>query len=338
MRRSVAGKGRIEEPLGTTDEAEAALRANSKINELATKKKTKRIDVPSTLEELCELYYHGKLERSKSYREKCRNICFDHIIKDFGPTPVDQLTQNKLQGYINAKHAAGYALGDHISILHGLLDLARDVGAFTPTKPIKLRNPAPASGRGRTLARPELAKLLWATRSHIQKSKKVFKPDRDSALRIRMQYRMGFRQGEANGFRYSYMNWDSGWAYLPPAAIKTKKTEDRTFPIPKPILRILRKRFESRARGTDFLFPSADDPKMPMKSYRTAFRGALRRAGLEYARPHHLRHTAISFMLEAGHPGAFIKKLLGVSEQVMRRYTHVSKAAAEAIMNTRVVR
>jgi integrase len=338
VRRSIGGKGRIEEPLHTTDEAEASLRANAKINELNKGKKKASSDLPKTFDQLAELYFSKKTNRSKSYREKCRNILFDHMSPHLGPTLISELTETKLEAYIEIKHGEGYAVADHISILHGLIELARDIRAYERPEQIKLRDPAPASGRGRTLERPELARLLWATRSHVQKGAKVFKPDRDSALRIRMQYRMGLRQGEANGFRFSWINWGTGWAYLPPQAIKTKKTEDRAFPIPKPIFRVMRIRFEKRKRGTDFLFPNAMDPGKPVKSYKTAFRGALRRAKLSYARPHHLRHTAISFMLEAGHPAVFIKKLLGVSEQVMKRYTHVSQAAAVAIMNTRVVR
>jgi integrase len=80
----------------------------------------------------------------------------------------------------------------------------------------------------------------------------------------------------------------------------------------------------------------AEDPKQakPLKSIRTAFKAAVKRAKLAGVTPHVLRHTAGVWMAEAGVPMAKIAQYMGhsdsrITERVYARFApeHLQDAA-----------
>ena len=57
----------------------------------------------------------------------------------------------------------------------------------------------------------------------------------------------------------------------------------------------------------------------PVKSVRPAFKRAAARAGISWAHPHLLRHSAATWMIEAGVPLPEVARFLGDSEQMIER-------------------
>ena len=72
-----------------------------------------------------------------------------------------------------------------------------------------------------------------------------------------------------------------------------------------------------------------------------AQRGPLRRAGLRYRKPHTLRHTFASLLLEAGEPVLYVQQQLGhhSPEFTLRVYGHLlprgDRRAVDALDDTR---
>ena len=93
-------------------------------------------------------------------------------------------------------------------------------------------------------------------------------------------------------------------------------------PISEPVLRLLT---DLGPRDTGRVFEYED---RPIKSWRTAWRGALRRAGLEGFRWHDLRHTAASWMVQNDVPLDVVQQILGHSDiSTTMRYAHRETSA-----------
>jgi len=74
--------------------------------------------------------------------------------------------------------------------------------------------------------------------------------------------------------------------------------------------------------GANRARPATSLPR-PLKSWRTAWKAALRRAGIKDFRWHDLRHTAASWWIDAGVPLDVVKELLGHASIVTTgRYAH----------------
>ena len=73
-----------------------------------------------------------------------------------------------------------------------------------------------------------------------------------------------------------------------------------------------------------------------LKTVRTAFEAACRRAGLVGLRFHDLRHTAATRMIESGANIVAISKILGHSDiKTTMRYTHPEDSLKDALESLR---
>lgn len=90
-----------------------------------------------------------------------------------------------------------------------------------------------------------------------------------------------------------------------------------------------------RKEGAIYLFPSRHDPKKPVSCITNAWQVARKEAYLSDLRIHDLRHSAASFMINAGVDLFAVGKVLGhASYQSTQRYSHLANdtllAAVEA--------
>ena len=114
---------------------------------------------------------------------------------------------------------------------------------------------------------------------------------------------------------------------------KTVAGSGRVIPLNQPAWAVLehwRARFPN-AQATDYIFPACEnrrvDPTKPIKSFRTAWRNALRLAALK-CRFHDLRHTCISRLGEGQNSDQAIMAIAGhVSRRMMERYSHIGMDA-----------
>ncbi len=135
----------------------------------------------------------------------------------------------------------------------------------------------------------------------------------------------GMRKSELMGLRWTDIDFDKGLASLR----YTKNGESRNNPIPEVTLIELRK---FRQIGSSLIFNSPARPDRPFE-FRKQWLGALSRAGIESFRFHDLRHTAASYLVQAGATLYETAQVLGhKSTQTTERYAHLGTAHKQAVV------
>ena len=159
---------------------------------------------------------------------------------------------------------------------------------------------------------------------------------RKAGLLLMMQ--MGLRIGEVCGLQWNDFDLTTGVLSVKrtvkriyiaggrtKVVVQTPKTHSsiRQIPIPKGILQILNRLYNSHAPQEWFLSGNANKPVEP-RCYRKSLRSYLHRAGVPTVNPHALRHTFATTCLQAGCNVKTLSELLGHagSDITMKRYVH----------------
>jgi excisionase family DNA binding protein len=130
----------------------------------------------------------------------------------------------------------------------------------------------------------------------------------------------GMRLGEILGLRWNQVDLKSGMIRVE----RTKSGRTRLIEANTPLLRELT-RLRSLDGKSPYVFPNPETGK-PLRTVKTAFVAACRRAGIVGLRFHDLRHTFASRLNAAGVDPITIMELLGHSSLKMtERYTHTTK-------------
>ena len=136
-------------------------------------------------------------------------------------------------------------------------------------------------------------------------------------LLVTLALTTGARQGELLALHWSDIDWKAKTASL----ATSKNGEPRTMPLPRPAIEALR---PFREVGGNLIFPSEIRWRKPFE-FRKHWNRALKDAGIEDFRFHDLRHSAASFLLNAGCTLEEVGQVLGhKSLQTTRRYAHLS--------------
>jgi integrase len=159
------------------------------------------------------------------------------------------------------------------------------------------------------------------------------------------------RKNEIRTLRWSQIDFEKRTVTVGRA--KTAGGSGRMIPLNQPAFDALVKwagrLVESKAE--DFAFPACEaagierkhpdkeriDPSQPIKSWRSAWRAALKRAGLQ-VRFHDLRHTCITKLAESQASEQTLMAIAGhVSRRMIEHYSHIrieaKRAAVDAIVN-----
>jgi integrase len=159
------------------------------------------------------------------------------------------------------------------------------------------------------------------------------------------------RKNEIRTLRWSQIDFEKRTVTVGRA--KTAGGSGRMIPLNQPAFDALVKwagrLVESKAE--DFAFPACEaagiererpdkeriDPSQPIKSWRSAWRAALKRAGLQ-VRFHDLRHTCITKLAESQASEQTLMAIAGhVSRRMIEHYSHIrieaKRAAVDAIAN-----
>lgn len=133
----------------------------------------------------------------------------------------------------------------------------------------------------------------------------------------------GARRAELLGLRWSQINLEAttAYAHLP----KTKNGDSRTLVIVGEALEELKDWKLKREKAIDLVFPSPTNPLKPYDAWRPFWYTALQQAGIGDFRFHDLRHTAGSYLTQAGVPAITVAAILGQkSLQMTKRYSHLA--------------
>ena len=236
------------------------------------------------------------------------------------------------------------------ALLHLVLDQARREGliAKNPADDVKLPSARP---KDYTIPTPEQMKRLLNKLSSA-----------DCFLAILTCAVMGCRRGEALGLYWSDINFEKSTIDFKRALLinnfsntveigelKTKNSQ-RVLPMPD-LLRVellkMKQAKEKAARGADkhvvfssFVFTTIQGKPFRPDSISQAFKRAAVNVGLPDMRLHDLRHTAITYMLEAGENPKTVSEFVGhaTANFTLNQYAHVldpsKKKASEALVRT----
>lgn len=152
---------------------------------------------------------------------------------------------------------------------------------------------------------------------------------------VRFAALTGWRKGEILGLRWAQVDLDAGVLRLDPGT--TKNREGRLFPFHElpPLARLLEAQRQEtrkveRENGTIVTHVFHRDGK-PIRSIRTGWNAACRRAGLEGALFHDLRRTAVRNLVRAGVPEKTAMRLVGhKTRSIFDRYNITNEADARA--------
>jgi integrase len=136
---------------------------------------------------------------------------------------------------------------------------------------------------------------------------------------------MGMRQHEIRNLKWSAIDLEMGIIFLNGEDQKVRKNPEREIPINKDAYTILMA--WSAIPHSEYVFRKRCRHTVNKRWVR------LKKDCGVAGRYQDMRHTCISRMIANGIPQVFIQKMLGVSPQVMRRYTHVPREVAQKAVN-----
>jgi integrase len=195
--------------------------------------------------------------------------------------------------------------------------------------PCKIEKLSEPEGRTVVLSDEECTALLEAA-----------KRDSHPHLWLFVEFGLGtaMRSSEIVSARFDRIDWENCRLYLPKA-----KAGDRTQPLARTLVDILRSERESRVDRDGWIFPSAQTATGHVNEFNGPFKRAVKASGLstELITPHVMRHTAATKMIAAGYPIPAVQKVTGhKTPNMLLRYVHMAdrevNAAVSALERTRV--
>jgi len=272
--------------------------------------------------------------------EEQARISARHLVRLIGGrTPASALTYDDQQAFVWAREEEGVrpaTISRDLSVLRAALNKAhRDHPNRMPTAP-KIYDVPPSEGRKRYLTEEEFSRLLAAAKT------------RHMRLFILLSVATGARPDAILDLRWDAIDWDGGLIHLNPnGRIQTAKARP-IVPLIAELWDELKAEQEEEARRSQTSRARARKRSVSefvisyggyaVESIRTSFRDAATRAGLGAdVVPYTLRHTAATWLAQAGTPLWDIAQYLGHKDtrMVERHYAHHNpehKARAASVL------
>ncbi len=229
------------------------------------------------------------------------------LLPFFGETPIGRITKNIAGQYRKERHSrrklTETTINRDLECLRHILFWAVDEGllSINPLRGMRMERERKRKRPILSLAEEEL--LLSASAPHLQRI-------------IICALNSGMRRGEILNQRWEDVDFNRELLFV--TRSKTPEGEAREIPLTSRLLHLL----EESRQETGLIFTFKDRPLHRIKS---AWKAALRRAGIRASRFHDLRHTFNTRLMEAGVMQEVRKALMGHSsgEDVHSTYTHV---------------
>ncbi len=238
------------------------------------------------------------------------------LLPTFGHLPLDRIETTSVHRWFDEYSLTAPAGANRtLDVLRQILNFAVSCGhiAANPSRSVR-RNRRPANNR--FLSRAEVARLHPVLDAHRGRGS-----GRQQADVIRLLLFTGCRKGEIIGLRWAEVDGDV-------LRLRESKTGPRLVYLNAQARAVLARQPRN---GSDFVFPSLDDPLRPRSSELSLWRKVRLKAGLDDVRLHDLRHTVGSHAVMAGVPIPVVSRLLGHRQPRMTlRYAHVGDRETEA--------
>lgn len=215
-----------------------------------------------------------------------------------------------------------------VSHLSGLLTSAVEDGLIPANPALRLNLPPARPKPPFYWSRPEAAAILLELGGA-------------DALAVDLDMHVGFRPGELFGLRRWAVDLDHGQIHVHGVATrdgwrewaKTSKSH-RATPIPKH----LRERMAAHVADLgpdDLVFPAREGGLWDDRNFaQRVFTPAIERAGVRAGTPYDMRHTAASWLVQAGVDLQRVQELLGHEKySTTLRYAHLRPGAYDAVLD-----
>jgi len=229
------------------------------------------------------------------------------LLPYWSDTPIGQIHKSMAADYRRRRHrekaVTDTTINRDLEALRHILFWAVDEG-FLAANPLSRMRLVPERRKPRSvLALEEETQLLAAAAPHLR-------PIIVTALDT------GMRRGELLNQRWEHVDFDRKLLFV--SRSKTAGGEGREIPFTHRVNELLLA--ERKEEGLLFTYKGE-----PIRAVKTAWKAAMRRAGIRYRRFHDLRHTFNTRLMEAGVMQEVRKALMGHSsgEDVNSIYTHV---------------
>ncbi len=311
---SIDGK-RHREPADTKSKGEAFDVLRQRIGDRKTGKVVGRPDKLTLAGLRAGLERHYKREGNRSLRRAQQAL--DHLEEFFGvDTRAMRITKSRVGEYMEHRMAEGAARGTvcyEVRVLGAAFGVAVDDELLAVRPVFKL--PALRNVRSGFFEDGDFAALLLELPAHV----------RPPVQFLRMT---GWRKAEALGFTWDQVDWEGQVMRLYPS--QTKGRDARVFPFG--LASALKLLLEERWAQRDGRFVFHRNGRR-IKSFRSVWKRACKKAGLEGRLVHDLRRTAARDFRRRGVSEGEIMKLCGWKSRAMfDRYNIIDEAdLAEAV-------
>jgi integrase len=238
------------------------------------------------------------------------------LLPYWSETPIGRIHKAMATDYRKRRHAAkavtDTTINRDLEALRHILFWAVDEGLLTANPLSRMRLIPERRKPCSVLGLDEEQQLLAASAPHLR-------------IIIITAIDTGMRRGELLNQRWEHIDFNRNLLFV--SQSKTAGGEGREIPFTNRIYELLLA--ERKEEGLLFTFKGK-----PIRVIKTAWKAAVRRAGIRYRRFHDLRHTFNTRLMEAGVMQEVRKALMGHSsgEDVNSIYTHVElPAKREAI-------
>ncbi len=235
-------------------------------------------------------------------------------LKEISPSLIAEMRDKLIHSEIDGKIRAIATVIKYLATLSHILSMCVNEWQWLEANPIsKVSKPSLPKGRNRFLDDSERIKLLM----ECQASKNPF-----LYTIVILAISTGMRRSEILNLTWSDIDFGRERIILR----ETKNGEVRVLPLVGLAWQLLQSMDNPRSLISTFLFPGNDSSK-PI-DFRSAWRVAVKNAGLQDFKFHDLRHSFASYCVMNGSSLNEIADLLGHKsyQSVTKRYCHLSEA------------
>lgn len=208
------------------------------------------------------------------------------LVDFFEGNTLADVTPHSCAGYAERRGRSTGTVRRELGVLRAAINYAHKSGRIT--RPVAVELPQRPEPRDRWLTRREAAHLIYAARTA---QARLYMP-----LFILLGLYTGRRKEAILSLRWPQVDLEAGRIDFEVAGRKRTNKKRGVIQIPPRLLPHLRR---ARKRGTDLGYVLHINGER-IKDIKKGFAGACERAGIEGVSPHTLRHTAATWLMQAG--------------------------------------
>lgn len=317
---AISGRKKIKRSVGKVGQITKTV-ARQYENELKKKLRLGQLDMLQaempTLNEIKDDYlaYVRDVKKKRSWTRDAELL--KPLCKIFGSKKLSDISTKDIEEFksLRIKEVSPATVNRSLSVLRHLFNLAKRWKKFFGENPVSIAGMLEENNLvERILSPQEQDRLLESSISYLR-------PIIFTALNT------GMRRGEILGLRWSEVDFQNNFITVVQSNSKSKKQRKIYM---NTALRKMLMELKLKSPSGEYVF--VDTEGDGIKTVRTAFEAACRRAGLGGLRFHDLRHTAATRMVESGANIVAISKILGHSDiKTTMRYTHPEDSLKDAL-------